>query len=131
MMDKSNPMDWVFMLLILQTFGLLYLMAATDGTHHFVKINTRGRRVALFAGMAIIWVPFALVWMFYGHSPVEMWRGATDWWNAEDIGFMGKFVALGGWWALLSPLQALLAVWLIRRAEASKPQQPMIIRRRS
>lgn len=114
-MDKSNPMDWVAVLVIVQLLGMKYLMAATDGWH-FVNITAHKRKVTLIIGLAIIWIPYLLVWAFYGHSPADMWDGATAWWNAADIGFIGKVIAIAGWWMLLSLFQALFAIWMISRA---------------
>lgn len=109
-------MDWVFVLAVFQLFGMKYLMAATDGWH-FVNISARKRKVSLIVGLGIIWIPFLLVWMTYSHSPADMWDGATAWWQADNIGLIGKIVAIAGWWILLSPLQALIAIWFIRRAK--------------
>jgi hypothetical protein len=72
--------------------------------------------------MGIIWIPFLLVWATYGHSPVDMWNAATAWWQA-DVGLVGWAVAIAGWWLLLSPLQAVLAIWLIHRATVREQLQ--------
>jgi hypothetical protein len=107
-------MDWVFILAVVQVVGMRYVLAASDGWH-YVDISVKKRKVALMVGMAIIWIPFLLVWAMYGHSPADLWTGANAWWNA-DIGLMGYVIAIAGWWMLLSPFQALFAIWSISRA---------------
>lgn len=118
-MNTSNVMDWVFVLAAVQLLGLKYLMTATDGWLLFAKVMVNKRKVALAIGMGIIWIPLLLVWIAYGHSPIDIWNGTTAWWQA-DIGIVGKAVAVASWWALLSPLQALLAIWTIHSATISK-----------
>lgn len=112
MMNHSNPADWVYVLALVQLFGLKYLMAATDGWH-YVYIQPKKRWLALWLGLAIIWIPYGLVWVFARHSPVDMWNGATSWWQSGiPIGYP---VAIMGWWLLLSPIHALIAAALTWR----------------
>ncbi len=44
-MDHANPMDWLFVLPLIQLFGLRYVMAATDGKHFWLKIQIKKRLV--------------------------------------------------------------------------------------
>lgn len=113
MMDHSNPADWVYVLALIQLFGLKYLMAASDGWH-YVSIQTKKRWLALWAGLTIIWIPYLLVWIFAGHSPLDMWNGAIAWWQAGIP--VGYAVAIIEWWLLLSPVHALIAAALTWRA---------------
>ena len=113
-MDQSNPMDWVFILALVQLFGLKYMMAATDGWH-YVEIPIRKRWFALVVGMTIIWVPYIILWVIKGFGPIQMWNATTVWWYFGH--FIGNVFAIGGWWLLLSPIHALIAIVLIRRDE--------------
>jgi hypothetical protein len=123
-MDKSNAMDWVFILAVVQLLGLKYLMTATDGWLLFARVTPRKRKAALAIGMGIIWIPFLLVWATYGHSPVDMWNAATAWWQA-DVGLVGMAIAIAGWWSLLSPFQALLAIYTIQHETVRELRQSL------
>ena len=123
MLDKTNPMDWVFVLAFLQIFGMKWLLAAFDGTHYFSKIKAKGRKIALVAGMLTIWTPYVGVWITYGHSPFDMWSGTIDLWNMESGGFIMNMFAIIGWAALLSPLMAAAAFFNISRAQRREKKQ--------
>ena len=117
-------MDWVFILALVQGFGLKFLMTATDG-HHWgaVPVPSPARWTALVAGMAIIWIPFVLVWVGFGHSPADMWAGSNAWWAFGNL--IGNAAAIAGWWALLSPLQALVAAALTLRQQRLEQRAQM------
>lgn len=116
MMDYSNPADWVFALALIQVFGLKYLMTASDGSHFgLVAVSAKGRWIALWVSVGIIWIPYLVLWATLGHSPADMWGGATAWWNSGlPIGYA---LAIVGWWLLLSPLQMIAAAALTARQQ--------------
>ncbi len=121
MMDKTNPADWLFALALIQVWGLKYLLAAGDGTHYGVNIRPKKRWLALWVGLAIILIPFLLVWAFYGMSPVRLWQGVESWWN---IGFWeGKVFAFLFGSLLLSPVYSIYALWATSRANKRYKQQ--------
>lgn len=117
MMNHANPTDWLFVLPLIQLFGLKYVMAATDGEHFGLRIQVKKRWFALAIGIAIIWIPYIFVWMMYGHSPIVLWHTAATLWSDNGGGFFLKLLAIGTWWLLLSPIQAILAAILTWRAQ--------------
>lgn len=114
MMDKTNPMDWVVVLLAVQAVGLKAVVFADYGVH-FADVRAKMRLSLLAGGMCMIWLPYAYVWANYGFSPIELGRAATDWWSS-GTGFFGMAFAIGGVLALLSPTFAAYSYWKIQRA---------------
>lgn len=114
-MDYHNPMDWAFVLLWVQLFGAKYMVQATDGhSWGMMPISAKGRMIALVAGLTIIWVPYLAVWATFGHSPLDMFAAIPTWWQAGHI--VGYAAAIGLAACLASPVQALVAFFLIRHA---------------
>ncbi len=121
MMDKTSPADWLYVLALIQVWGLKYLLAAGDGTHYGISIHPKKRWLALCVGLALIWIPYLLVWVLYGMSPVQLWTGLSYWWN---IGFwVGKVFAILYGALLLSPLYGIYALYTTFRANQRHKQR--------
>lgn len=112
--NLAIPMDAVVAAFFLQWPGFLWLMAATDTFDLGFYTRNRKRGIILGAAMFCLWGPILLMWVKYGHSPLDLWGGASAAWSA-DMGFFGKSIAILGWYALLSPIQAIIAIVLMRR----------------
>ncbi len=115
MIDYSNPMDWAFVLLWVQLFGVKYMVQATDGLNWDMNpISAKGRAIVLAAGMSIIWIPYLAVWVIFGHSPIAIAGSVIPLW---DMGIpIGYAAAIGVSLCLLSLPQSFVASFFIYRS---------------
>jgi hypothetical protein len=96
-------------------FGLLFLMMAFDGRSMFLdRLSIKQRWIGLVGANIVIPTLLLMAYIFRGVTPLDVWHGAMLWWH-EDTAFC-KMIAAVAWWVLLSPLQSLLTIFLIRRA---------------
>ena len=106
---------------IMCAFGHMFLIAATDGRSvHGLgllgRLSARQRIIGL-VGANLIFVLAGLVcFMLKGVSPIDLAHGAKVWWtNMHGFDPFSFAIAVFTFWTLFSPLQSLLAIYLIRR----------------
>lgn len=118
MIDKSNPMDLVFMLALIHTVPLKALLWANFGASAS-DVRYKTRMTLIIGGLVAIWVSYAAVWHYNGFSPLEIWRATPDWWTS-DYGPFGYAVAIISFWAAISPLHAAYDIFWVERARRAK-----------
>lgn len=91
MIDYNNPMDWAFVLLFIQVFGIKWMWQATDGySWGMTPLSAGGRTLALVAGLSFIWIPYLSVWRIFGHTPLSMLDSIVPLWQ---MGFPTSYAA--------------------------------------
>lgn len=70
MIDKSNPMDLVFMLALIHTVPLKALLWANFGASAS-DVRYKTRMTLIIGGLVAIWVSYAAVWHYNGFSPLR------------------------------------------------------------